>query len=214
MEANKERKFSNMKNRNIQLTAVLFLVALAFVPITQATPRPDGGPNHPPAMDVRTPDGGPNWLPDNEARPDPTPRGRPTPMPRPDGAPVNDDDPSSLDKLMPVISIHSTGDVSRGKTGSFVLDMKPTLWFSAMFVNFKVSGTAIPGVDYVALVSPAYVGQSGFGTILVQTLPDPRGSGNRQSYSVVITLEDGAGYAVGAPNSATMWIRPEGAVTY
>ena len=109
---------------------------------------------------------------------------------------------------MPVIIINSTGDVSRGKTGSFVLDMKPRLMFGAMFVNFKVSGTAIPGVDYVALVSPAYVGQSGYGTILVQTLPDPRGSYIHQAYSVVVTLEPGAGYAVGAPNSAQMTIKP------
>jgi len=29
---NNERKFSNMKNRNTQLTAVLFVVALALVP--------------------------------------------------------------------------------------------------------------------------------------------------------------------------------------
>ena len=109
---------------------------------------------------------------------------------------------------MPVITINSTGDVSRGKTGSFVLDMKPRLVFGAMFVNFKVSGTAVQGVDYVALVSPAYIGQSGYGAILVQTLPDPRGSANRQAYSVVITLDSGAGYAVGQPSSATMWIKP------
>src|SRR5882724_13662969 len=119
--------------------------------------------------------------------------------PYPDGGP----DPAPA-----VISIHSTGDVARGKTGSFVLDMKPRLMFGAMFVNFTVSGTAIPGVDYVALVSPAYIGQSGYGTILVQTLPDPRGSANRQSYSVVITLDPGLGYAVGQPSSATMWIKP------
>jgi hypothetical protein len=109
---------------------------------------------------------------------------------------------------MPVIIINSTGDVSRGKTGSFVLDMKPRLMFGAMFVNFKVSGTAIPGVDYVALVSPAYIGQSGYGTILVQTLPDPRGSSNRQSYSVVITIDPGLGYVIGQPSSAIMWIKP------
>jgi hypothetical protein len=109
---------------------------------------------------------------------------------------------------LPVITIHSTDNVTRGKTGSFVLDMKPRLMFGAMFVNFTVGGTAIPGVDYVALVSPAYIGQSGYGTILVQTLPDPRGSSSRQAYSVVLTLEAGAGYAVGIPNSATMWIKP------
>jgi hypothetical protein len=140
-----------------------------------------------PIVQAARPDGGPTRLPANEA-------------PYPDGGPE--------DVQMPVIIINSTGDVSRGKTGSFVLDMKPRLMFGAMFVNFTVSGTAIPGVDYVALVSPAYIGQSGYGTILVQTLPDPRGSANRQAYSVVITLKPGAGYAVGAPSSATMWIKP------
>ena len=160
-----------MKNRNTQLTAVLFVLAFALAPIVQAAPSPDGGPIRPPANEAPHPDGGP--------------------------------DPAS-----PVITVHSTGDVSRGKTGSFVLDMTPPLMFGAMFVNFTVNGSAIPGVDYVALVSPAYIGQSGYGTILVQTLPDPRRSANRQEYSVVITLEPGAGYAVGAPSSATMWIKP------
>src|SRR5262252_9285774 len=129
--------------------------------------------------------------------------------PRLDGGPAKGvDSTDSQDVEMPVIIINSTGDVSRSKTGSFVLDMKPRLMFGAMFVNFTVSGTAIPGVDYVALVSPAYIGQSGYGTILVQTLPDRRGSANRQSYSVVVTLAPGPGYAVGEPKSAQMMIEP------
>ena len=82
---------------------------------------------------------------------------------------------SPQDQQLPVITIHSTGDISRGKTGSFVLNMNPVM-FGGMYVNFSVSGSAIPGVDYVALVSPAYVGQSGYGVILVQTLPDPEHS--------------------------------------
>ena len=53
----------------------------------------------------------------------------------------------------PVITIHSTDNVTRGKIGSFVLDMKPALMLGGMYVNFKVSGTAIAGVDYVLLVS-------------------------------------------------------------
>ena len=109
---------------------------------------------------------------------------------------------------LPVITIHSTDNVIRGKTGSFVLDMKPALMLGGTYVNFKVSGTAIAGVDYVLLVSPAYIGQSGYGVIQVQTLPDPRGPSFRQAYSVVVTLEAGAGYAVGASRSATMWIKP------
>ena len=185
-----------MKNGNTQITAVLFVVALALAPLASAKPYPDGGPTYALANEAPSPDGGPTHLPANEG-------------PRPDGGPVSAVDPTDpQDEQMPVITIHSTGDVPRGKTGSFVLDMKPRLMFGAMFVNFKVSGTAIPGVDYVALVSPAYIGQSGYGTILVQTLSDPRGSANRQSYSVVVTLEAGAGYAVGAPSSATMWIKP------
>ena len=160
-----------MKNRNTQLTAVLFVVALALVPIVQAGPRPDGGPTHPPANEAPYPDGGP--------------------------------DPAAA-----VITVHRTDNVTRGKTGSFVLEMKPALMFGGSYVNFSVSGTAIAGVDYVVLVSPAYVGPSGYGVIQVQTLPDPRASSSRHAYSVTVTLESGAGYAVGAARSATMWIKP------
>ena len=178
---NNERKGSNMKNRNIQLTAVLFVVALALAAIVQAAPSPDGGHTRPPANEV----------------------------PQPDGGPVSAADPTSpQDEQMPVITIHSTGDVTRGKTGSFVLNMTPPLMFGGTYVNFSVSGTAIPGVDYVPLLSPAYIGQSGYGVILVQTLSDPRGSSIRRAYDVVVTLEPGAGYAVGVPSSARMWIKP------
>jgi len=117
--------------------------------------------------------------------------------------------PEAMD--VPVITIHSTGNVFRGKTGSFVLAKLATssaITASGPYVNFKVSGTAIPGVDYVALVSPAVVAASGFGVILVKTLPDPRGSFIRQAYSVVVTLEQGAGYAVGQPSSAQILIEP------
>lgn len=114
----------------------------------------------------------------------------------------------------PVITIHSTDNVTRGNIGSFVLDMQPALvtmpalTFGGRYVNFKVSGTAIAGVDYVLLVSPTRIGQSGYGVIQVQTLPDPRASSFRQAYSVVVTLESGPGYAVGGSRSATMWIKP------
>jgi hypothetical protein len=167
-----------MKNRNTQITAVLFVLAFALAPIGQAAPWPEGGPTRPPPNEGITANmetsSAYSMIPEGENR--------------------------------PVVTIHSTDNVTRGKTGSFVLDMNPPLMFGKMYVNFKVSGTAIPGVDYVPLVSPAYIGQSGYGTILVQTLADPRGSGNPQAYSVVVTLESGLGYWVGQPSSATMWI--------
>ena len=115
---------------------------------------------------------------------------------------------SIQDAQMPVITINSVDNVTRGKTGTFVLNMNPVIMLGGMYVNFSVSGTAIPGVDYVALVSPAYIGQSGYGIIQVQTLRDPRASSLRRAYSIEVTLEAGPGYAVGKPSSATMWIKP------
>ena len=109
---------------------------------------------------------------------------------------------------LPVITIHSAGNILRGKTGSFVLEMKPALMFGGMYVNFKVSGTAVAGVDYVPFLSPAYVGQSGYGVISFATLPDPRAQSLRQAYSVVVTLEPGLGYAIGQQKSAQIWIKP------
>jgi len=108
---------------------------------------------------------------------------------------------------LPVVSIYSTGDVKRGNTGSFVLNTNPVV-FGGMYVNISVSGTAIPGVDYVSLKSPVYIGNSGYATILVQTLPNPRGPADRQAYSVLVKLEPGPGYAIGEPSSATMMIEP------
>ena len=174
-----------MKNRNNQLIATLFVVALALAPIVQAGPRPDGGPTRPP----------------NES-------------PRPDGGPVSfsaNPRPSENSKAIPeapVITLHSTDNVTRGKTGTFVLNMNGTRLLGGMYVNFSLSGSAVAGVDYVQPLSPAYIGQSGYGVILIQTLADPRGSSNRQAYDVVVNLEPGAGYAIGLPSSARIWIKP------
>jgi len=123
----------------------------------------------------------------------------------------------------PVVTIHTVNasgvvtasasngnieDVTRGQIGTFVLSVNPKILLGTTFVNFSVKGTAIPGVDYVPLVSPAFIGQSGFGAILVKTLPDPRASVVRQAYSVVVTLEPGPGYTVGQPSSAEILIQP------
>lgn len=141
---------------------MLFVVALAIVPIIQASQKPDGGPSF------------------NE----------------------------------PVITIHRTDNVTRGKIGTFVLNMKSGLNMKSarklggMYVKFSVSGTADQGADYVPLVSPAYIGRSGYAVIQIKTFPDVRESPSLEAYSVVITLEDGEGYTVGQASSATMWIKP------
>jgi len=106
------------------------------------------------------------------------------------------------DQQFPVVTINSTDNVTREQIGTFVLSVNSKTQLATTFVNFSVSGTAIPGVDYTPLVPPASIGQSGFGMLLVKTLPDPRASVVPQAHSVVITLEPGLGYAVGQPNSA------------
>ena len=116
--------------------------------------------------------------------------------------------PGSVSQQIPVVSIHSTDNVSRGKIGTFVLVASSTSPLATTFVKFSVSGTAIPGVDYTVLVSPAAIGPSGFGAILVKTLPDPRASVVPRAYSVVVTLEPAPGYALAEPSSAEMLIKP------
>jgi len=197
-----------MKNRNIQLTAILFVVAFGLGPIVQAGPRLDGGPTQLPVNDARRLDGGPLSLraaPIARARPTPALRGTPVNAGANEGASENSE---AIPEQGPVITVHGTDNVIRGKTGSFVLNMKPALMLGGMYVNFSLKGTAVAGVDYVQPLSPAYIGQSSYGVIQIQTLPDPRGSSFRQAYSVVVTLEAGAGYALGIPRSATMWIKP------
>ena len=184
-----------MKYKNNVFIATLVALAFAVAPVIQGGPFPDGGPIH-----LGT-------TPKARAHLSAAPRPASTAN---EGINADAEDASANpeDVQMPVITIHATGDVPRGKTGAFVLEMKPALLLGGLYANFSVSGTAVEGVDYVALVSPAYIGQSGFAVIQVQTLADPRGSSVRKAYSVVITLKDGAGYAVGKPSSATLWIKP------
>ena len=188
-----------MKNQSYKVTAVLFVVALALAPMVQANPYPQGGPGS------------------VSSRNAPTKRSRPASVARPDRTPVNlsadDSAGQNSDKAAPVASnaqvatIYSTDNVIRGKTGTFVLRMKNALKLGGTYVNFSVGGTAINGVDYKLLASPAYITSSGYGVIQIETMADPRGSAFRQALSVQITLQAGAGYAVGKANSATMWIK-------
>src|ERR1700741_1423180 len=165
-----------MKNQNIVVIAMAFVLAFALAPLTGAQPSPQGGPT-------------------KEAANAPTA-----------AAPQASSAVSPEGGNRPIITIHSAGNILRGKTGSFVLKMSPPVMFGGMYVNFKVSGTAVAGVDYVSLLSPTSIGKSGYGVISLKTLANPRGSSDHRAYSVVVTLEPGAGYSVAKPNSAIIWI--------
>ena len=187
-----------MNYRKTILAATVLVLAFALAPGAQALPRPDGGPDHllsaAHAVAVPTPDGGPDY----EASFTRASASRDT----------NAAETSSDDVNIPTITVYSAGDVSRGKIGSFVLEMNPAILLGGAFVNFSVSGTASEGVDYVSVISPAYIGKSGRGVIQIQTLADPRASASRRPYSVVVTLKPGLGYLVGEPSSAQMMIKP------
>jgi len=192
-----KRKTIKMKNRKTIFAATVLALAFALVPGALASRQPDGGPDYlltARAVAVPTPDGGPDY----EASLSHASASRDT----------NAAETSPDNAQMPMITVRSAGDITRGKIGSFVLDMKPRLAFAGLFVNYSVSGDAIPGVDYVPLVPPAYIGNSGCGVIQLQALPDPRASASRHAYSVVVTLEPGLGYALGAPSSAQIMIKP------
>ena len=117
---------------------------------------------------------------------------------------------SAITQVHGQVTIHSTGDVTRGQIGSFVLEAHTVPWGWDGYVNFSVSGTAITGVDYSPLVSPVLLHRwipcdmctpAWRGVILVKTLPDLRGAFFPQPYSVVVTLE------LGGP-SAQLMINP------
>ena len=190
-----------MKNQNNKVTAVLFGVALALAPMVQAAPQPQGGPGS------------------VSSRNAPIARPRPAAVARPDRTPVNaaaNDGAGENSEAkgggsspnLPLITVHATDNVTRGKTGKFVLNMKSTRMLGGTYVFFSLSGTAAQGADYKLVASPVYISQSGYGTIQIETLPDLRGSSSNQAYSVIVTLNAGAGYAVGKSNSAIMWIKP------
>jgi hypothetical protein len=183
-----------MKNQNNKVTAVLFVVALALAPMVQAAIEPQGGPS----VSNRN-------APKAKSRPGQLARPH---RPADTGAGDRAGNGSAAVTNLPVISVYATDNVIRGKTGTFVLKMEPTQMLGGTWVFFSLSGTAVQGVDYKLVASPVYISQTGYGTIQIETLPNLRDSFSLESYTVVVTLTDGAGYRLSdASSSAIMWIK-------
>lgn len=73
--------------------------------------------------------------------------------------------------------------------------------FSALSVGYTIGGTATNGTDYTTITSPLVIpAGSTTGTITVNPTADATIETNE---TVVLTLNAGAGYTVGVPNSAT-----------
>jgi uncharacterized protein YhjY with autotransporter beta-barrel domain len=73
--------------------------------------------------------------------------------------------------------------------------------FAATSVNYTIGGTATNGTDYATIASPLVIpAGSTTGTITVNPTADATIEANE---TVTLTLNAGAGYTVGVPNSAT-----------
>ena len=73
--------------------------------------------------------------------------------------------------------------------------------FSALSINYTIGGTATNGTDYATITSPLVIpAGSTTGTITVNPTADATIEANE---TVTLTLNAGAGYTVGVPNSAT-----------
>ncbi len=73
--------------------------------------------------------------------------------------------------------------------------------FSALSIGYTIGGTATNGTDYATIASPLVIpAGSTTGTITVNPTADATIEANE---TVILTLNAGAGYTVGVPNSAT-----------
>src|SRR5438874_2650966 len=116
--------------------------------------------------------------------------------------------PSVEGEQLPVITINSAGNVLRGKTGSFILEMKPALAFGGMYVNFKISGTAVAGVDYVAFLSPAYIGHSGYAVISSATSLETSAGSSRPAAGVLRRWQRNWGFVLPCFTAGRSWSAP------
>ena len=112
-----------------------------------------------------------------------------------------------LDDDFMVVTIATTSDAAEPSTaGAFTVKRDGDLT-AALVVNYSVSGTATPGVDYAALSGtvtiPAGVAST---TIAVSPTNDLLFEGDE---SVIVSILNTANYDVGTPGSATVFIRDD-----
>ena len=100
-------------------------------------------------------------------------------------------------------------------SGEFTVLLSSSAPPGGVTVNYEVSGTAVPGVDYQALVGSVYVPAAQDSAVVAV---DPIATYATDDKTVVVTLASGTGYQVGSPSSATvtlyfvrlreLWVQP------
>jgi hypothetical protein len=101
-----------------------------------------------------------------------------------------------------VLASDARADESDGSPGVFEFVRDNDDVSSALTVRFSVTGSAMAGVDYIALPSQATIPAGGRSvSISLSPLPDSTAQGTR---SVVVTINADGAYTVGAGSSATV----------
>lgn len=111
------------------------------------------------------------------------------------GTILNDDVPSVT------ISVSSANVAEDGAPNLVYTVTLNQASFSALSINYTIGGTATNGTDYATIASPLVIPAGNTtGTITVNPTADATIEANE---TVILTLNAGAGYTVGVPNSAT-----------
>ncbi len=93
-----------------------------------------------------------------------------------------------------------------GTTGRFLIARMGSTQFS-LTVNYSVGGTATANGDYVALTGFATINSGSFGrTVTVTPIDDAQPECDE---TVVLTIEPGAGYAIGSPDAAVVTLNDD-----
>ncbi|RFC48369.1 MAG: Calx-beta domain-containing protein/PKD domain-containing protein [Verrucomicrobia bacterium] len=115
-----------------------------------------------------------------------------------------------LDDDTPLVSILASDSTATegGDGGAFTVTRTGPV-ADALTVNFNRSGSAVSGTDYTAIAAAGSVtipvGQAS-AEIVVSPLQDTTAEGPE---TVIITLTNGSGYAIGAPGSATVTLNDD-----
>ncbi len=111
------------------------------------------------------------------------------------GTLLNDDVPTAT------ISVSPTNVAEDGAPNLVYTVTLNQASFSALSIGYTIGGTATNGTDYATIASPLVIpAGSTTGTITVNPTADATIEANE---TVILTLNAGAGYTVGVPNSAT-----------
>lgn len=111
------------------------------------------------------------------------------------GTILNDDVPTAT------ISVSPTSVAEDGAPNLVYTVTLNQASFSALSLGYTIGGTATNGIDYATIASPLVIPAGNTtGTITVNPTADATIETNE---TVTLTLNAGAGYTVGAPNSAT-----------